>query len=195
MALIKKDARIPKREKNSPGLTVIGTQKPKIILEDHGSLIRKYGRYYIRQEMGTHQTELIDFPISDKEAKDIMSDGADLPTLFRAVRNRMPMVSLEESVNMCLLDYMQNECHMSQKLAKENISKLDRHEDIKHELHETIMHGEFPINSGITACEYKAKDLFKKENLTILGAYNYLIYLHENGEKALADLKAGLPRK
>ena len=32
-------------------------------------------------------------------------------------------------------------------------------------------------------------------SLSPLGAYNYLIYLRENPQNALADLKAGLPRK
>ena len=37
--------------------------------------------------------------------------------------------------------------------------------------------------------------LSKEYYLSPLGAYNYLVYLIEDPERALADLKAGLPTK
>ena len=40
-----------------------------------------------------------------------------------------------------------------------------------------------------------ARVLSKEYNLSPLGAYNYLVYLIEDPERALADLKAGLPTK
>ena len=42
---------------------------------------------------------------------------------------------------------------------------------------------------------YSAQDIFEKTYLTEIGAYNYLIYLKEDPEQALKDLKDGLPRK
>lgn len=42
---------------------------------------------------------------------------------------------------------------------------------------------------------YSAEDIFNETYLDELGALNYLIYLKRKPEKALADLKAGLPRK
>lgn len=42
---------------------------------------------------------------------------------------------------------------------------------------------------------YTAKKIFDETYLDELGAHNYLIYLKRNPKKALADLKAGLPRK
>lgn len=42
---------------------------------------------------------------------------------------------------------------------------------------------------------YTAEFLSKEYNLSPLGAYNYLVYLIEDPERALADLKAGLPTK
>lgn len=43
--------------------------------------------------------------------------------------------------------------------------------------------------------KFKSKHKSKEYNLSPLGAYNYLVYLIEDPERALADLKAGLPTK
>ena len=40
-----------------------------------------------------------------------------------------------------------------------------------------------------------AQDIYEKTYLTEIGAYNYLIYLKEDPEQALKDLKNGLPIK
>ncbi|MBO4847134.1 MAG: hypothetical protein J5525_12690 [Lachnospiraceae bacterium] len=42
---------------------------------------------------------------------------------------------------------------------------------------------------------YSAQMIYEATYLEAIGAYNYLIYLRNNPQKALADLKAGLPRK
>lgn len=42
---------------------------------------------------------------------------------------------------------------------------------------------------------YSAEQLCRTTCLTPLGAFNYLIYLQERPEEALANLKAGLPRR
>ena len=53
----------------------------------------------------------------------------------------------------------------------------------------------FPEENAIVVEGYNAKMLFANYPLSELGAYKYLIYLREEPEAALADLKAGLPRK
>lgn len=47
----------------------------------------------------------------------------------------------------------------------------------------------------IKAEGFTAQHLATNYPLSALGAYNYLIYLREMPEKALADLKAGLPTR
>ena len=42
---------------------------------------------------------------------------------------------------------------------------------------------------------YSAEKIYNETKLTPLGAYNYLIYLRDNPDEALANLKAGLPTK
>lgn len=41
---------------------------------------------------------------------------------------------------------------------------------------------------------YDVKILCKDYKLSMVGAYNYMIYLRENPNQALADLKTGLPK-
>lgn len=51
------------------------------------------------------------------------------------------------------------------------------------------------IEDGIIEHGYYASKLVEEFPLSPLGAYNYLIYLREDPEHALANLKAGLPKK
>ena len=49
--------------------------------------------------------------------------------------------------------------------------------------------------SKTEVCGYTAERLIAEYNLSPLGAYNFLVYLREDPEHALKDLKAGLSRK
>ncbi len=75
------------------------------------------------------------------------------------------------------------------------IKKLDTYADIKNELYETLKSGCFPLNHAIIESGYTAQALNENTFLTVLGAYNYLIYLRDDTENALLDLKKGLPTK
>lgn len=59
MSQIRKDADIPKKDKNAQECAAIGTREITVVREGYEKLIRKYGRYYIRREMGEMMTELI----------------------------------------------------------------------------------------------------------------------------------------
>ena len=72
---------------------------------------------------------------------------------------------------------------------------MNRHEDIKFELYETIVYNKFPVAGAIQVHGYTAEKLNKSTHLSILGSYNYLIYLREDKMNALSDLEKGLPVK
>lgn len=91
-------------------------------------------------------------------------------------------------------DYLLSEGGLSEHRADASISKLAKHKDIYLEFSEYIIKRKFPEN-GITVCGYNAETLHQNFPLSPLGAYNYLIYLKEHPQEALADLKAGLPTK
>ncbi|MBW8383086.1 MAG: hypothetical protein K0M69_11275 [Youngiibacter sp.] len=77
------------------------------------------------------------------------------------------------------------------------LSKLERHIDIYNEFVRGMGSDEFeyPQSEEITEHGYSAKMLSMRYPLSHLGAYNYLIYLRESPEEALADLKKGLQRR
>lgn len=91
-------------------------------------------------------------------------------------------------------DYLLLEGGISEQRVDATINKLARHKEIYFEFAEYVTTHEFPDN-GIIISGYSAKILHEKFSLSPLGAYNYLVYLIEMPEKALADLKAGLPTK
>lgn len=57
------------------------------------------------------------------------------------------------------------------------------------------MYDDFPANNPITVEGYNAKQLNKNTHLSVIGAYNYLIYLREDAKNALNNLRKGLPQK
>lgn len=91
-------------------------------------------------------------------------------------------------------DYLLSKIGLSEKRADMAILKLARHKDIYLEFADYVNTGIFP-NNGLSIAGYTAEKLNNNYPLSPLGAYNYLIYLREMPEKALSDLKAGLPAK
>jgi hypothetical protein len=93
--------------------------------------------------------------------------------------------------------YIQQKFGCSEKQAKSMIEQMSVHNDIVDEFFNYARVGKFckKDKTQTKICGYTAEVLHKEYNLSPLGAYNYLVYLTENPEHALADLKAGLPRK
>ena len=105
-------------------------------------------------------------------------------------RNKSEAVVRREKIR----DYLLSECGLSERRADMAISKLARHKDIYLEFSEYVANKMFP-KEGLSVIGYTAEALNQNYPLSPLGAYNYLIYLREMPEKALADLKSGLPTK
>ena len=93
--------------------------------------------------------------------------------------------------------YLVEKMQYSRRSAMEEFLSIREHTDIAYELCNYIETGKFESISGkrVKIEGYTAQDLFDNYPLSGLGAYNYLIYLREEPKNALADLKAGLPRR
>ena len=96
-----------------------------------------------------------------------------------------------------LVDQMQFLFDLTLKRAIDSLCKLQRQEDIYKEFTQVVKFGGrmMPSEHCIKVEGYTAAMLKEQYPLSVLGAYNYLIYLREKPEEALADLKKGLPRK
>jgi hypothetical protein len=165
------------------------------ILEYKGlSLIKKYDHYYIRFIGGQREEFPCDLAISNKEAMSIISSNELIKNIRDEYKKKVEWTS-RYFIDSLLNDYMFYESNMSEKRIKANIDKLNRHEDIKFELYETIVYDKFPVAGALQVHGYTAESLNKTTHLSVLGAYNYLIYLREDETNALSDLKKGLPVK
>lgn len=93
--------------------------------------------------------------------------------------------------------YIRNQFNLSEKVATNMIKNLSPYYDIMKEMQFTYRTGRMvgDKENPVRVEGYSAKDLLETGKLSPLGAYNYLVYLREEPKKALADLKAGLPRK
>lgn len=95
-----------------------------------------------------------------------------------------------------VLKMLKGEYKMSEKRAVLTIQKLLSHKDIFDEFVLVAKTGKYANeSSAITVSGFTAERLYNDYPLSLLGAYNYLIYLREAPNEALEDLRRGLPRK
>lgn len=157
-------------------------------------LIKKYDQYYIRFTGGAHEELLCDLLISNKDAMEIVADNSKISKVFSEYEKKTEWTKAY-FVDSAIKDHMFYACHMSEKRIEKGIEKLNRHQDIKMEFYRTLMREAFPKNRAITVEGYTAQQLNETTHLTVMGAYNYLIYLREDPKTALDNLKKGLPTK
>jgi len=117
--------------------------------------------------------------------------------------NLLPWLSEVESNTYGFNDYdkrilsmLKTDFKMSEKRAVLAVQKLLSHKDIYDEFVLVATSGKYAKESSAVSVEgYTAEMLNSNYPLSVLGAYNYLIYLREAPKEALEDLKKGLPRK
>lgn len=165
------------------------------IVNDSGmKLIKKYERYYIRFMGGQHEEYPCDLLITNREAASVITDNTTMKVIMDKYKKEIPW-TLSYFVEEAITNYMLYACGTTKKGIAKELERLNRHKDIKMEFYETIMYGDFPANNPITVEGYNAKQLNKNTHLSVIGAYNYLIYLREDTKNALTNLQKGLPKK
>lgn len=99
-------------------------------------------------------------------------------------------------------NYLKNNTEMSKQNVLETIDKLfNSHQQtsLLSEFYYTMQTKKFPKNPQtaiyIKTNQYTAEKLYNTGKFSIIGAYNYLIYLKEKPEEALKDLEEDLPNK
>lgn len=159
----------------------------ELVLEYNGlSLVKKYDKYYIRFIGGQREEYPFDLAISNKEAMSIISSNELIKNVRDKYKKKVEWTS-RYFIDSFLTDYMFYECNMTEKQINDNIDKLNKHEDIKFELYETLIYEKFPASGAITICGYTAKLLKNSTNLSIFECYNFLIDILE--DKKINNLK------
>lgn len=101
-----------------------------------------------------------------------------------------------ESKKRFIVDYLISKYGYSEIKAEKAYSYLLQNKTIAFEFVYYLEHLEFvPDKYAAKYSEYTVKKLSEREDLTLLGAFNYMVYLKKNPTEALANLKKGLPRR
>ena len=113
------------------------------------------------------------------------------------ILNKKLLASKGNSKFEMLQRYIQQKYGYSDKRASSMLNQMKLYDDIFEEFFNYARIGKFckKDKTQTQVCGYTAETLHRDYNLLPLGAYNYLVYLKEDPNNALTDLKAGLPRK
>ena len=103
------------------------------------------------------------------------------------------MVSQNEII---IKEYLKNHMELSEKRILQEYDGLREYPDIENEFAFYIENGwDDKKVDWIVVEGFSARQLNEQYPLSVLGAYNYLIYLREEVDEAKKFLKQGLPRK
>lgn len=93
--------------------------------------------------------------------------------------------------------YIEQKYGYAAKRAQKMAEQLNRHPDVFEEFLNYMRIGKFrkKDRTKVEVEGYTAEKLNAEYDLSPLGAYNYLVYLIEDPQNAILDLKKGLPKK
>lgn len=113
------------------------------------------------------------------------------------ILNQKYLATKGNSKEEMLCRFIQQKFGYSEKRANAMVIQMAKHDDIFEEFFNFARVGKFckKDKSQTKVHGYTAEFLSREYNLSPLGAYNYLVYLMEDPEQAIADLKAGLPTR
>ena len=156
-------------------------------------LVKKFNNYYIQFNGGLHEETHCFLRISEQEAEEIINNPEKITEIRDSYKSKIEWTE-KYFIDSFLRDYLTSVYGLSNNRVEANLEKLNRHEDIKLELYETVVYGDFPKN-GIKVCGYNVETIKNMTDLSVLGAYNYLIFLREDEKEAIIMLVKGLPVK
>lgn len=120
----------------------------------------------------------------------------ELAEYYNFVHIREEVVNEFDSKKQTIVDYLIAKYDYSEAKAERAFSYLLQNKTIAFEFVYYIEHQQFvPDKYATKYSEYTAKILSEHADLTLLGAFNYMVYLKKNPSEAVANLKKGLPRR
>jgi len=166
----------------------------KILQEYKGyEIVERYNKPYIKFYGGREEELPCEIPITKEQSEKAISNPELIVEYIAEAKSRLYW-SAETFYEIGIVEYIINYLGLSEENARRSYEKIKKHKDIRNEFYDYIMNEKFS-DKLINVKEWTAESLYNTTHLNVLGAYNYLIYLREEPEEALANLKAGLPRK
>ena len=157
-------------------------------------LIEQYGKKYIRFDGGEIAEAILQVEITNEETERILNKEITMESVVNYYDNQ-GLCSKDTLRYSLIRDYLLTFDKYNEDRIMETIEKLKKYGDIFFEFYDFVLYENFPTEDRIEVEGYTAEKLYNTTMLNPLGAYNYLIYLRDNPEEALAYLKAGLPVK
>ncbi len=157
-------------------------------------LVERYDKTYIRFWGGREEDMPCEFPVSQVDAERVISEASVIDELLSMAKTQIEWTA-NSFYKIGITEYILHHMKLSQTRAEKSYEKIARYADIRKEFYQYIMDDEVFASNPIRVEGLSAQHLATNFPLSPLGAYNYLIYLREMPEKALADLKAGLPTR
>lgn len=157
-------------------------------------LVERYDKTYIRFWGGREEDMPCEFPISKTDAERVINEASVIDELLSIAKTQIEWTA-NSFYKIGIAEYILHHMKLSQTRAEKSYEKIARYADIRKEFYQYIMDDEVFTPNPIKVEGFTAQHLATNYPLSALGAYNYLIYLREMPEKALADLKAGLPTR
>ena len=157
------------------------------------SMLEQYGNKYIRYDGGQIVEEIIQVKITDEECESIKNDQTTMEKVVNDYSHR-GFCDYEVLRDNLMKDYLLSVGNYSEERLDMIIDKLKTYKKVYREFYDYVLYEDYaerPLKEEGMTAQYLAENY----PLSPLGAFNYLIYLHEKPQQALADLKAGLPRK
>lgn len=154
-------------------------------------LVERYNRTYIRFWGGREENMPCEFPVSKTDAERVINEASVIDELFSIAKTQIEWTA-NSFCKIGITEYILHRMKLSQTRTEKAYEKIAKHADIRKEFYQYIMNDEAFTPNPIKVEGFTAQYLVDNYPLSVLGAYNYLIYLREMPEKALADLKAGL---
>ncbi len=100
----------------------------------------------------------------------------------------------QESSKKQICSHLKKKYNLSSEEAEETYWYLQTQPDICEEYLSCIRTGEFPSMDTIEVRGYNARKIYNETFLTQIGAYNFLVYMRTNPERAFMELTAGMKR-
>lgn len=92
--------------------------------------------------------------------------------------------------------FLKNELNLTDTRVLQEYSGISKYPDIEQEFVDYIKNRWQDDTQHMIEVEgFDAKQLYERFSLSVLGAYNYLIFLREEPREALSFLREGLPRE
>ena len=157
-------------------------------------LVERYDRTYIRFWGGREEDMPCEIPVSEADARRVISEASVIDKLISTAKAQIEWTA-NYFYRTGITEYILHRMNLSQTIAEKSYEKIARHADIRKEFYQYIMNDEAFTLNPIKVEGFTAQYLVTHYSLSILGAYNYLIYLRERPEEALMNLKEGLPRR